>query len=852
MAPNFEWQTEEEREAVWAAAEPQQRVRRGRRWSLLLFALLAAVALLFAGYRVWQEVEARADEATAAVREEVRAGFGLLRRAAENGDRELFVTVLSGRDPDWTAAQIDVLEEGVFLERPGMGLRLLPSHTMTVTVSPDLNAAEIGLRQTYVVTDTSGLTQTVRLQQSALFRRGEEQWLYAPPEDAYQFWGPEQKVHGRLLTLSFPQRDEEISRRLAADLEEALAGLCALPHFDCPDGWRLFVHLEPDPRALLQLADSAVPQGAREMALPAPTLVGLPLDEAGYRVLFSGYLGQVVARALSERYSLDDCCPYAPFREALVDWHLARLDLRPSLLAPADYLRLLERTPRVTRLNTVLDAGEEWPAGRLRTRAFAEFVLTGEAGVPPEQVLGSLSAAPEDVAAWFPGRSFRAVARAWRDFLIARVEDAQEAQAGASPVSLPEQDLLLLCGDEAGGDAALVRYDLAQERWLELHTFSGRGLYMSPLPGDQGALFYLVPEGETLGSSVGRTVIWRPEEALILGSVRGEVISPLRGWRREAEDPRGEFVTIFSRSSENGETYWLLSLSECSAGGCDVQEVPGLPIWSPDGSRAAAYDGELHVSAGRAGEDWSTLDGRIAMQGHPAWLGDEAVAYHWSAVWARPVEEGARRKLVDPGDLRPLLPEAGRQATLIVDDFHVHPADPNTLLVVAEHPGADSRVFRMRRPPEGPSFFEEAPSAGEIELLWEFDDPSLQLVDLTPDGRWLIANTFAAGPSFLVFDMTRRQPVFASPNNFPGVGGWDITAGGDWLVHVRAGFIELIALAETEGDGKLYRRYLFPEYDACSGATWLRFPNTGGDETSSRSDDGALSGEVSGAGLNNV
>ena len=849
MEPNFDWQTEEDQEDVWSPGEPGQPDGRGRRWPVLLFVVLAVGSVVYAGYRIYRQMGAQADEATAAVREEVRAGYRVLRQAAENGDRELFLTFLSGRDPEWTAAQVDVLQAGRFLERPGLGLRLLPSHQLTVTISPELTSAEIEVRQSYAVTTERGVTETVRLRQSALFRRGEEQWLYAPPEDPEQFWGQEERFQGSLVTVTFPQRDEETARAIAADLEGTMAALCSLVHIDCPAGWRLVVNLEHAPNALLEPVAGGVPEGAQEVVLPAPTLVGLPLDEAGYRALFRGYAGQVVARALADLYPLDECCAYAPFREGLVAWHLARLDLRAHPVVPADYLQLLERMPLATRLEAVssaLNVRDAAFADRVLASVLVEFLMGGAAdGVRAERVMKRPAVTPESVSIWFPERSFRTVDRAWRDFLFEQAALAQDARAAVPPVPLPDQDLLLACGDEAGRETALVRYDVDEGRWLQLHVFDGRGLYMSPLPHDQGALVYLVPEGETVASIVGRTIIWRPRETLILDSVRGEVISPVRGWRRNAEDPRGEFVTIFSRSREGEETYWLLSLPNCDADDCDAEEVPGLPIWSPDGSRVAAYDGELHVSADRRGEEWTTMDGRISMVGHPAWLGDEAVAYQWNAVRARSREDGRRRTVVDPGALSALLPEARKQGGVIVDDFHVHPADPNTLFVVAEEQGTASMIFRMQRPPDAPSFFDKAPSPDEIDLLWEVDDPSLRIVDVTLNGRWLMAETFADDPAFLVYDVSRGQQVFVSPDNFRVSGGWDIVADERWLVHVRVDFVELVALAEREGDVELYRRIIFPDYDLCTGAVWISFPETAVRDVSAYRDEKALSRGVS-------
>ena len=83
--------------------------------------------------------------------------------------------------------------------------------------------------------------------------------------------------------------------------------------------------------------------------MPAPTLVGLPLDDAGYQALFRGYASQLVT-ALISRFVDYDCCRQLPFYQALVDYQLNQLSLKPWPVTAANYAQIRDEQMLLTDL----------------------------------------------------------------------------------------------------------------------------------------------------------------------------------------------------------------------------------------------------------------------------------------------------------------------------------------------------------------------------------------------------------------------------------------------------------------------------------------------------------------------
>lgn len=316
MSKQFNWQTEEDSNWLVLPAAPQRPLHR-QPWLIRLFVLIVLAGVLAA---VWQQARQRVGNTTAAAQADVLAVHNLIRQAAAQTDVELFRVLLANADPAWPAAQERLLAQGLFLDRRSFGLSL-PSTldagdrvTVNVQMAPDLQSAEVVTAQPYVVEWEKSRLETIVLQQTALYRRYDDNWRLVPPGPA--FWGEWMTRKSRLFTVIYPQRDQKVAARLAADLETTVAEICdELVEIKCPAELRLILRLETDPEAL---AATTVParlavfrNGLRRLTLPTPTLVGLPSDELSYQALYQGYATQLTL-AIDNHLAEWTCC--VPFQ----------------------------------------------------------------------------------------------------------------------------------------------------------------------------------------------------------------------------------------------------------------------------------------------------------------------------------------------------------------------------------------------------------------------------------------------------------------------------------------------------------------------------------------------------------
>ncbi len=348
MAAKFEWQTEEE-EGWESQPDPEKVVglsRSRRRWRPWLLAALVVVLLASAAY--WQG-QRRVVQAEDGQREALLASFNLVRQAAERQDRDLLASVIGG-DRSWTSDQKRLLDNGWLFDAHVFGLWPHPAGARVVEVSfaPDLRSAEVVVEETYQVVSSDGLTTTVQLQRTDVYRRT-DRWLWSSPEDAY--WGGpgSESLVGERLVLYYPARDEALAVRLLADLDAVLDRLCREPAANCPGDWQLVVQLMRDVDVLSAMAEEAIRSGVygrlpgaraagAAVILPAPSLLGTPVDEAGYQAWRRGYATYVAAAALEERVD-SSCCESEEDYTAALQAELAWLELGlwPATL-PAPFL----------------------------------------------------------------------------------------------------------------------------------------------------------------------------------------------------------------------------------------------------------------------------------------------------------------------------------------------------------------------------------------------------------------------------------------------------------------------------------------------------------------------------------
>lgn len=309
----FDWRTEDENEALSAPAPRLGRLTRRPGNRTLLVIGLAIVSLV--AVATWQ-IRRQAAQHTRQVEADLLAGFGLWQRAVGSADPDLFDTLLVGAEPSWQEFQRRMLARGLTLNRPLLGLRLAdpgpfaPSEPQ-VTLSPDWRTAEVAFDVVYRVAESTGELvddmasdqALIELEQRLIFDQIGQRWVLARPGD--DFWGERLTIETDYLTLSFYEPDAEFAGRFVNDLEQELAGLvAACPQPDpedtvgaCGPMTSLNLHLAIEPELWLDattLANLPLYSG-RQQLLPSPSVVGRPVDEAGYGFLYNLYSANLVA-----------------------------------------------------------------------------------------------------------------------------------------------------------------------------------------------------------------------------------------------------------------------------------------------------------------------------------------------------------------------------------------------------------------------------------------------------------------------------------------------------------------------------------------------------------------------------
>lgn len=319
--PEYDWQIGEEK---WQANPPgedrqvnrpaqdnvtlgEDAVRSGRshrRAALIVFAVVGLVAATVSLF-----VLGRANEVTVSITQDVLAAHEVVQRAIAHSDTDLFdmLVLQSGGYGGWHAAQRDLVQRAILLDRRPFGLHLQAADPQVVQVnlSPDLKEAGVVTEYAYTTLTGPGITETVRLRHTAIYRFDGQRWLLVPP-GGDDFWGDSVTREGEFLTLAYPQRDAPIGERLAGDLDAALAQLCAdSAGIGCSAGFHVQLHLSKASDRLAELLTGGVFAFQSStttpvvIEMPTPTLVGLPVDEAGYQALYRGYAIQVAHTVFS-------------------------------------------------------------------------------------------------------------------------------------------------------------------------------------------------------------------------------------------------------------------------------------------------------------------------------------------------------------------------------------------------------------------------------------------------------------------------------------------------------------------------------------------------------------------------
>ena len=812
---HFDWHTEEGG-APQRSPPDESRPASGR---LVATVLLAALLLALASYGIWRQVESGVAAAEKSARESVRAAHDLAERAAAEGDEELLVSLLSGRDPAWAAAQKKGRGSELLFSYRAKPFGLRPTgegSVKNVEFDPELLEATVSAEQSYVVTHTTGLTERIVLRQTHLYRQGAGRWLLSPPAEG--FWGERRTTYGKRLTLAFPERDEGIARRLARDIDEKLGEMCAtMSELNCPTGFVMTVDLSVDPAS--SLAVEQIPSASTELALPTPTLVGLPVDEQAYQALLRGYAARVAAAGITALVEYD-CCRRVLFFQAALDWQLYRLGLRGRPLTLPRYLAAIDNLAGPGWFQ-MLWYRESLPERPLAERALAQGaveLLLEEGPVPTSAA--SLQRTLLDAA--IPGdwlqlvsgyRSLSTFYQALQNHLMVQ---ANERQSFPPP---PTQDLLLSC--YADGAAHLYRFhpDTGQ---LAKETAEREGRYRLDLMGNTASVSSPRPDEPIvlIQSREEPLMLRHPERKYVFRpDIFSQVYSTL--------DAKGRFIAM-QIMAYGPQSAFVPTIGErCGEECLERQQSGAYAVHSPNGH------GKLWQQDGRVWRGESDYGRPVGPGSFPFWLDKATYGYlsRERVVIARAADDAPHllltvEELLDVVRAPQEVADRGRLTAIQAD-----PAGSGALVFFLTLGPGKNYLLLLQQPENGPAWFERRPHPSDLAILFDtkasIDTPPES--SFSPDGTWFVATTGFSGdgpPGRVLFDL--REP--RSPGNqtrmitfAPGRYhvNYDWSAGDAWLAWPRQNYVELLAPANGAARYFVSGPTDGPPWQWCESVAWI-------------------------------
>ncbi|MEZ4590254.1 MAG: hypothetical protein R3D55_03825 [Chloroflexota bacterium] len=822
---SFEWRTDEDEgwpEEVETAetAVPSQSFLR-RRWRFLLLSLLGLLGVWLV---VQWQINQRVAETTATIENEILATHNFVLQTAVSQDDSLFRANLSGRNPDWSDVQKTLLNEGLLLNRPMLGWqhepaaeRLTPEE-VTVVLDPDLQGAALLYPQAYAIQTSALATETVVLQQTAVYRKGTSRWLYAPPLD--EFWGSWTTWTGDNLTLAYPERDEAIAVRLGADLDALLEQMCRdLADLNCAADFRLNLRLGDDPELWLALDDiETLLTAGLIFELPTPTLVGLPTDEASYQALLRAYAVQVATAVLAHQIEYD-CCRHELFFRALRDYQLDQLGLQPWPLTPAMYRHMLDigfdgdvarhwtrrwedAPPQFLQVWLIEDPDPIWQ----QVYMLVEFLVGEETAVSPTQMMRLMDRNSYDgwLADVLPGGANDTLLET--RFLMYINDQTITGQQAEPPIPLPKGDITLVCQNYADRPTSHVySYDLAQKTWTERFRDMFTNAYFSTRDGEH---FIVSEYGFVDGTSEWKISLATDAEVILLEKARspGENEYWLDYWLID------EDAQYFIRYEYfGGETDIRLLPLACVDGSCPAVQLDGYsPLFSPD---------KAHFLVERVPEEMVNVDPNVPFQllqnlylmtpdgkeqhrvgqgGEPFWLNDTVYGFvqldeaGWEVVTAV-INQNQPRYLLGQAELLAAIPPDERPDGLLPTTVVANHTNPQELLVqlrqqdAANEYGPDTASYLFKL-----TLTEDLAGVAQVTLLRQ--DVFSGIVGFGVNGRTILHGDYGFNRSDVTWyfiDSDTGQTTLS----FRSIAALPRTDDGQWYVQVTDDFLMLRAPA---------------------------------------------------------
>ncbi len=334
MKTRFDWQADDQ-SALFEKGRDAEGRSAGKRPGCLvsILTVTAVVVILFA----WQFIR-RQSKAIASVKEDVVLAFKLQQRAAENGDGELFSSLLSSDDLAWKRDQGRLLEAGLINERAPLNLIGIP-HTGTyssIDLSPNLQQAKLIYGQEYEVSEGAANARELALLNTIFYRMEDGRWKQTAAGRSY--WGPTEKREGIFTDISFPRRDAGLAQVLFTRLERHLEQICSeigdsqnYGSSFCAGTDPLRINLSTEDNSLLKIAVTPVAATSDfDYELPAPSIIGVPQEDGDidvYLELYERPIIQHMQRLMSSAMPYPNQDIYALcFKHPLNGRHLYRFD----------------------------------------------------------------------------------------------------------------------------------------------------------------------------------------------------------------------------------------------------------------------------------------------------------------------------------------------------------------------------------------------------------------------------------------------------------------------------------------------------------------------------------------------
>lgn len=828
---NFEWQQED---GDWDEPKGELPPDSSRSKRTILIGIIIVLALSAAGLIVYWQVNEQLQQTETAVQTNILASHNIVQTAVSADDSELLLSVLSGRLPSWADAQQEILETNVMYDRAPWGLKLVADKSpelmiadledsASLTMSPDLLKAELRFLLDYEFLTASGVTETVVLSQTAVYRQGTRSWLLSPPDS--EFWGNWQTNKGERLTLIYPARDSELASQLAADLEQILKQICVDPDLpDCAEDASYTIRLDTHPESLIKAADSRNLFGIEPyITLPAPTLFGLPGDDAAYDALLQAY-GVPLATAVFADLFEWECCEQIQIFQALVVYQLSQMGLKAWPISPNDHIRALREGRTISRITDYWGAkqGDTQEESDWFLYTVFDFIFSQYPDLTAVQLLDNLQVQGWGGMIYWLGDGFsktgyqlggnpgfmKTLQTEWWQYAYTQTLLAQEAEA--LPIDLPVQDMALVCMSNTNFDLdtamSLNRFDRDQESWQELMVFDGF-VSFNPFLDDAGMVVQSLDFAET-----GRwqTEIWPFSGERTLLENDEEMFFTLGQF-----DPNGRFVVAFVGEDDSATPRpMLIDLSTCTDTDCDILPLSGVPYWSPSGQQTIVGDLNMfeNGTAFYRNDSVMLLDASQPSQIVDFWLGDafghvpedktEAsfVGKGYAPFWLDDNTFGFIQENPETGDteviFRSIDSDMWETAVTLADIDDYIPGDvhaPSSIRFVLTHPALPGKLFidvldALGR--EAYVFMVDTVS-GELELLLQSQIRAIHSLGLSPNGRWLVLtgyqnNEIGESSTIIIHDIeaNESETYTASMDNFMLARMYDWSADGNWILFL--------------------------------------------------------------------